>query len=392
MTFIVNGIKEGSEKKYNVEFLLWVDSVLLAKKILEETGIIVLSLKEFKSKSSSVQEGEDFGNIYFSIYFLQQEVKLVAKFDGDIKSACMFFFNIGFDIVDINSFINPLPKDEVKKIVEESKAENQKKIEEEKKKTLKTIEKEREVYADKRLETDKTIIEWTFAKIEQTINLTKWCISGKELKKLKDKEDEIKKLKLWTNHERIKELIEEIMTMLENMENDYYLANKDQEKRIFPDSIITDMDTEKEIKKLQKVEKLKEIWGKIKSNEQDYIILGKYTIFQKFLIKDIIYLFKTPKHLANIIYNAYDLVEMGIMCIAILITIYTITDIVFLFSGTTTYDYLYQTLIKYGLVGLLIFGSRFLRKKNIPILILLIPWIIVLYYIIINFINNNFSI
>jgi hypothetical protein len=48
MTFIVNSIKEGFEKKYSAELVLCVDSSLEARKIIENTGIILLSVKEFK--------------------------------------------------------------------------------------------------------------------------------------------------------------------------------------------------------------------------------------------------------------------------------------------------------------------------------------------------------
>lgn len=75
MTFIVNGIKEGFDKKYNIEFLLGVDSVLLAKKFLENTGVIVLSLKEYREQETG------FGNISFTINYLQQDIKLYANFE-----------------------------------------------------------------------------------------------------------------------------------------------------------------------------------------------------------------------------------------------------------------------------------------------------------------------
>jgi len=79
------------------------------------------------------------------------------------------------------------------------------------------------------------------------------------LKALREKEDELKKLKLGTNHERIVEIIEEITTMLDSIENEYYEANKDKEQKIFEDSIVTDVDITKEIHKLEKVEQLKKI-------------------------------------------------------------------------------------------------------------------------------------
>lgn len=386
MTFIINGIKEGLEKRYNIEFLLCIDSTLLAKKLLEETGVIVLSLKEFK------EEEKKFGNIYFMTHTGEQEIKVIAQFDGDMSAACDFFFAMGFDVLSINNFANPVSESEMKKIIEESKIRSQKRVEEEKKKIQITVEKEKKVYTDKRLETDKTTIEWAFAKIEQTIATTKGFISGKELKKLKEKEEEIKKLKLWTNHERIKELIEEITTMLEIMENEYFAANPNEAEKIFDGSIVTDVDIQKELSTLDKIEGLKTIGWKIKTSEQDYLLLGKYAIFRKLLLKDILHIFKTPKHLADMIYNAYDLVELGLLFVAISVVVYTIMDTIFLWSNSVVYDYFYQILISYGIIWLLVFWARHLRKKNIPLLLALVPWIIVVYYIVINLINNNFSI
>jgi len=92
MTFIVNGIKEGFDKKYSIEFVLWVDSSLLAKKFLENIWIIVLSLKEYKETKWK------FGNISFTVNYLQQEIPLFANFDGDLSQACDFFLMAGFDI------------------------------------------------------------------------------------------------------------------------------------------------------------------------------------------------------------------------------------------------------------------------------------------------------
>ncbi len=47
MTFSVNGIKQEKDQKYTVELLMGVDSTLLARKLLEETGVLILSVKEF---------------------------------------------------------------------------------------------------------------------------------------------------------------------------------------------------------------------------------------------------------------------------------------------------------------------------------------------------------
>jgi len=393
MTFIVNGIKEGFDKKYNIEFVINIDSILLAKKFLENTGIIVLSLKEYKEQPNI------FGNISFTIHCVEQDISVYTKFEGDLIQACDFFLMIGFDIKYINFTSNPLTTEEVVKIVENSKENNEKKREEQKIIAEKKEDVEKKIFEDPRLGSDKKVIERIFAKVEKVIKLTTGFIAGKDLKKIKEKEDELKKLKLGTNHERIVELTEEMTTLLESMETDFYNANTDKEKKIFEDSIVTDIDITKELNKIDKIEQIKSVGGKIKSTEQDYQVFGKSFLFLKILYKDFIYLFKTPQHLTNMLYNTYDLVELGIIVILVQVSIYILANTIFVFSTNSNYEYFYTIYIKIGLIWILLFCARYLRlqssktgKKNIPILIVLIPAIIILYYILLSIINNNFSI
>jgi len=79
------------------------------------------------------------------------------------------------------------------------------------------------------------------------------------MKMLREKEDELKKLKLGTNHERIVELVEEMTAILEATENDFYNANTDKDKKIFEDSVVTDVDIQKEINKVEKTQQLKNV-------------------------------------------------------------------------------------------------------------------------------------
>lgn len=385
MTFIVNGIKEGFDKKYSIEFVLWVDSSLLAKKFLENIWIIVLSLKEYKETKWK------FGNISFTVNYLQQEIPLFANFDGDLSQACDFFLMAGFDIEDINFINNPLPKDDVTKIIENSKKEKERKKEEEKKMVTQKQEAEKKIFEDPRLVGDKKVIERIFGRTEKVIELTKGFISGKDVKMLREKEDELKKLKLGTNHERIVELVEEMTAILEATENDFYAANVDKEKKIFGDSIVTDIDIQKEINKVEKIEQLKNVWWKIKSTEQDYQAFGRSLIFIKILFKDIAHLFKTPEHLMNMLYNTYDLVELVIAFVLIEISAYMLANTIFLFSDNSNYEYFYLLYIKIWLFWLLVFWARKLRKKNIQILTALVIAIVILYLILIRIISNNFS-
>lgn len=385
MTFIVNGIKEGFNKKYNIEFLLWVNSVLLAKKIMEDVGIIVLSMKEYK------EANEMFGNLYFKINYQQQDITIVSKFDGTLSQACNFFLTTWFKLIDINTFQNPETNENSQKIIADTIREVQEQQKEQKIIIQQKQEAEKKIYDDERLWIDKKAIEWILNKIEEVKVLAQGYISWKDLKILKERAEELKKLKLWTNHERIKDLMEEVTTTIENLENNFYDEKKDEETNILSDSLVTNRDVIQELHKLEKIKKLKEIGGKIKTNEQDYLVFNKGKIIQKFLTKDIFYFFSTQTYLTNMIYNTYDLIEIGIMIVLIGINIYIPYNIIFWLWSETSHTYIYQKDISIWLLWLILYWVKYFRTKNIARLIALVPVIIILYYSILRIIQNNLA-
>jgi hypothetical protein len=92
------------------------------------------------------------------------------------------------------------------------------------------------------------------------------------------------------------------------------------------------------------------------------------------------------------IYNIYDLVELALISLLILIQWYVILDTIFLLSENNNHEFFDQRIIKIGLFGLLLWAARLIRKKDMAVLIILIPVIIILYTLLLKFINNNFSI
>ena len=79
-------------------------------------------------------------------------------------------------------------------------------------------------------------------------------------------------------------------------------------------------------------------------------MFGKSLIFLKILYKDLLHLFKTPKHLTNMLYNVYDIVELAIIFVLVEISIYILANTIFMFSTNSNYEYFYILCIKTGLV------------------------------------------
>jgi hypothetical protein len=116
--------------------------------------------------------------------------------EEDLPQICLFLFDIDFKVIDINFFKNPLPNDEVLSIIQKAKTQSEEKNQEIEKEIKTKVEAEKKIYTDDRLVTDKEIIERVFQKIHEITNLAQGEIEGKELKYIKEMEDELKKLKL----------------------------------------------------------------------------------------------------------------------------------------------------------------------------------------------------
>ena len=225
MTFSVNGIKQEKNEKYKVEMLVCVDAPLLARKILEQKKILILSLKEFS------QDKETFGDIYFSINLNFQEITMVTKYE-DIQEACTFFTFIGFEIMNINSYSTPLSEKQVDAIIEKAKLEVEKKKAEIEQQSRQKEAQENKFYQDIDLESAKKNIFRVFEKIEEMGKRSAGTISIQDMKKIKSLSEELRKLRLGTNLEKIRDTIQELFIIIEKINTVWYASIQDTSQAI----------------------------------------------------------------------------------------------------------------------------------------------------------------
>jgi len=379
MTFRVNGIKQDKDTKNKIELLVITDSDLLIRKVLEKIWIIILSIKEYK------QDLQKFWNIFFKIRFWMDEVQFISNITN-LKDACLFFMSAGFQIIDINYLTNPITANEVKKIMElcsqqalQIQEQFQQKIQEEK--TYQT-----KIYSDSKLTVTKEVIQRIFEKINEVRERVKWNVSVLNLKRLKELEDDLKKLRMWTNTEKMKDDIHQIFQIIENIENEYYDSLKENWKEILPDSLVTDLEISRELDRLENITKIKKLWLHIPYSWQDYSIFGRFGIVWKFLQRDFIY---KISNLTNVFYSLYDLFELVIITMVFLLWVYIVINPLFLFSEDIIP--VYFSLINLGTLWFITFFTKFFRRKNLWRLIILVPFIIIIYYILINIVNTNFA-
>jgi len=379
MTFSVNGIKQEKNEKYSVEILVCVDAPLLVRKILEEHTILILSLKEFPTEKTT------YGDIYFTIKTWFQDIDIVTKY-SDIQEACNFFTFIGFDIIGINSYTKPLSKKEIDTIITNGQANAATKKADVWKDILEKETEERKVYQDEDLQSAKKIIVRVFEKVDETNKISANIMSLIDKKKLTALTEELKKLRMGTNFEKIRETIQEIFKIIEAINDSYYASIQNPNDTISPESSVTPVDVDKELDRMENIKILKSLHAHISLKNKDYATFGSWAMYRKFLQKD--FLLKLSD-LGSLLYGLYDVTEFILLIVVTLLWIYTLANELYLFS--TNQFGLAFSLMSMGIRAFVIFAARYFRNKSVGKLLLIMILAILMHYMMMRVVTTNFA-
>ncbi len=359
--------------------LVCVDASLLVRKILEQRHIMILSLKEFTG------DKQTFGDIYFTIDLNYQDIEIVTKYDN-IQEAANFFSFIGFELANINSYTTPLPRDQVVAIILQAQtvaSDRRAAVQEE----IKKIEaQEKKVYRNEDLEIAKKVIMRVFEKIDETTKRSAGTIGIIEMKKIQSLTEELRKLRMGTNFEKIRDTIQELFVMLDTIDAERYASIQNPNDTILPESLVTKVDVEKELNMMENIKILKSLGAKIELKNQDYAALGSSAIFWKFFQKDFLH---KASNLSWLLYNLYDILEFILLIVVALLGVYTLANDLWLFSPSQ-YGFAFS-MISVGARGLVVYMVRKLRSTAVSRLIWIGAAAIVLHYIVMRVITTNFA-
>lgn len=385
MTFSLNGIKQERKEKYPVEMLMCIDDQLLARKFLEQQGILILDLKEF------YQDKKTFGDIYFTSKFNLQEIEIVTKYE-DIQEACNFFSFIWFEVKSINNYNIPISEKMMSDIITHAKddtLERKLKIREQ---IQKELEQENKVYEDVALQSAKTIISRVFEKIDETMKRTVGTVASndvkktKTIKKLKSLTEELRKQNMWANLEKIKDTVKEIFIVIEPLNTERYTNNLTLNQSIGSDSLVTEADVTQELERMENIQMLKFLHIDIPTKNQNYVILGIWAVVLKLFKKDVIHKLRDFGWLS---YKLYDIIEFILLVIVALLGIYGVINELYLFAPNKFG--LGFSLISIGIWWMISAVLRQMRNKSIGRLLLFIVIAIGLHYVCIQIIKTNFA-
>lgn len=324
MTFSINGIKQDKIEKFNVEMLLCVEAPLVARKVLEQKNILLLSFKEYEKDNAS------FGDIYFTMKLGFEDVDIVTKFT-DPQQACNFFIFIGFDITQINSYSAPISPEVSTEMIKKAKIEAQQKQMKIKEEMEKQKAQTKEIYIDDNLQSAKTVVLKVLEKVATTIKRSAKMIPIMEMKKINAMVETLRKQRMGTNLEKIKDTIKEMLEIIEKIDTARYQSIDTSGTNIDPESLVTSFDVNQEIERMETVNILKSLHMKLPLNKQTYIIMGPNAMLLKFIKKDLLYKFSD---ILSLLYSLYDITEFVFLIILVLLGAYTVANDRYLFFGS----------------------------------------------------------
>ncbi len=235
MYFHLIWIKEKDWKKYDLDILLqWWDEDFI-RKFLANRGIVIVSITEFKD------DPESFWNIILELTYDNNQIKIFTKWE-DLWERMHFFIYSWIVPSHVNFVNNPIPEDQMKNLIDSTLA----KIKEEDEKLKREKElaemEEQKKYEETWIKDWLKIINSNIDHIEQIIKAWEWIIMWNKLKELDSYLNEMKKIRLWTNFNKMANLVLDSQKKVKEAENLILDKYKDSNFLIDKNSIISNID------------------------------------------------------------------------------------------------------------------------------------------------------
>ena len=314
MYFHLIWIKEKNWNKFDLDLLLqWWDENFI-RGFLSNRWVVIVSLSEFK------EDPLKFWNIIVNIDYSWSNIQLTIKWE-DLSESTLFIISLWLNPVSINYSDNPIPEEQVKDIINTALS----KVKEEDKKAKEQAEmeelKEKKKYEESWIEDWLKIINSNIDRIEQVVKAGKWVISWIEIKKLEDYGNEMKKIRLWTNFNKMAALVIDAQVLLEEAEKQIFAANEQNKFLINENSVVTNIDVLQEYldySMISEKTKLQSAW--LSTNEMIVSTLWKNSIFLNLLKRDILHSFENSSF-GEFVDIIVDLLEFIVLLIIITISL-----------------------------------------------------------------------
>lgn len=286
MYFHIIGIKEKEETQYELDFLIsWWDEDFI-RDFLSHRWVVVVSFDIFK------EDYNEFGNISMSTIFRDKEIQVIIPWD-DLSERLYFFTFLWLNTTFANYIKNPIPESEMNQLIETTINKIKLVNEEIQQKQNEEELKEQKKYEEKAVKDSLKVINHNIDIIEQVVKAWTWIISWTDITKLEDCLNEMKKIRLWTNFNKMANTVLEAHHLVKQAEKEILQAYDSQKFIIEKNSSVTNIDVIYEDLVYNKISDKATLMPKILTTTESVVaVLWSSSIFLKLLQRDLLFTFE----------------------------------------------------------------------------------------------------
>ncbi len=365
------------DKQTNIGFLIDGSSETAVRSVCNKHSIAVFGLIPF------VGDPKTYGTVYFRFMEGKEEMTIYTQYEK-AREAFAFFRSAQFLISYINNSKSPISDENVKLVID--------KLENEYKESLIVDPNKNKNYFQK---ISKLFVERSGQWLISLKQLATIALSdGDEIlakiiqvqpfvaNKIKNLQDELKKVKLGTNESRIRDAIWMLYHTLEEAELSILQEQKEHEVSVIKGSIVTYLDVLSEAERFEKSQKVSKAWAHKSGSDLYYGFLWTLWLYNKFLTKDIK---NKSKNIVVIIDTLYTIFGMFVLMTMIWLALLQLVNTLF-FNGS----FFTLRFIDLWLVGLASAILIYYKKPNLKNLLFIWPFCAGLFFLVRYLINTTF--
>lgn len=276
MRIHVRAIKQLYDNEYSIDALMQFSSIEDMNTCFHDYNILAISKEPFNADPAT------FAAIYGSFYWNNSNHDIVIR-NMTIQDSVRTLLFLGLDVRSINSYTQPLDVSEAVTVIQQLQDEVTTILEQKKLAIESQISAAQSHYDD--AQTDKIQAFVTRVLQDSDYAIKKYTQLPDLAKKINNHIQDLKKMRLSKNADKLKEVIYTIYAHIDQMEQAYLQTLPND--TIDPTSTIKTPTFVRLYDKRQRTQQLQSIWFQLPIQEKLYAVFGKNSMSAKFLLTDI---------------------------------------------------------------------------------------------------------
>ena len=315
MYFHLIWIKEKNWKKYDLDILLqWWDEDFI-RKFLANRWVVIVSINEYK------EDFKNFWNILINLTFDSTDIQIITQWE-DLYESIFFIVSSWIKPLNANFIDKPIPESQVLDMVNKALLV----VDEEDEKIRKQAElealNEQKKYEERWIKDWLKILNVNIDHMDQILKAGKWVLAWSEIKELENCSDEMKKIRLWTNFNKMVSLVLEAHNLIRHAEKKIFAANDENKFLIDKNSFATNIDLLDSYFRFNRISEEKKLRPEsLSTNESIIATMWIGSVLLKLLGQDISHTFDSYS-LYEIVRITLNLIEFIVLLIIIVISLF----------------------------------------------------------------------